>query len=495
MLPTLSRDAAVGHEASFAGLLTRALRLLDLRDGPDRRPDRGRPPAGRRDPVRGRQDPPGRPRPHRGRPSTAFLVGLTAHALIAVLARAFYARQDTVTPVVAAVGAVAINCTLAVVLVGPLGLPGIALAIAIAAWIEALALLAILYRRLPHFELRGLGRVGVEAVVGSVVAGRRAPRRPRARPRAGSGPSPGRLVLIVEAAIVSVGLRGRLRRCSRSPCGSRNCRLSSGSWPTSSAARSGRDGRRTRGLGPFVAASDPGSYLQLSGWAAGQGGQRLVGAPDLERSRRCAIRSAPRSSSADPGRCRGASPTRRAVRSPAPGTRRRSGPSPTAVRARPAGRGRPGQPRPDRPRDRGRWTARPGRRAATRRSTAPAGAPRRRSSRTRPGSSTCGADEDALWGDLRKKWRQYVNKARTGGDRGRRRRRGAPRRVLPDLPRDRGPGGLPDPRRIGLPRRVGGVRADAATPGCCSPRPRTASRRRRSSSSAAGRGSSSRTAG
>lgn len=26
-----------------------------------------------------------------------------------------------------------------------------------------------------------------------------------------------------------------------------------------------------------------------------------------------------------------------------------------------------------------------------------------------------GADEDALWGDLRKKWRQYVNKARSGG--------------------------------------------------------------------------------
>ena len=27
------------------------------------------------------------------------------------------------------------------------------------------------------------------------------------------------------------------------------------------------------------------------------------------------------------------------------------------------------------------------------------------------------ADEAALWGDLRKKWRQYVNKARTGGGR------------------------------------------------------------------------------
>ena len=28
-------------------------------------------------------------------------------------------------------------------------------------------------------------------------------------------------------------------------------------------------------------------------------------------------------------------------------------------------------------------------------------------------SSTSAADEDALWGDLRKKWRQYVNKARS----------------------------------------------------------------------------------
>ena len=44
-----------------------------------------------------------------------------------------------------------------------------------------------------------------------------------------------------------------------------------------------------------------------------------------------------------------------------------------------------------------------------------AGVRPRRSSRRRPGSSTCGPDEDALWGDLRKKWRQYVNKAKSGG--------------------------------------------------------------------------------
>ena len=74
--------------------------------------------------VRLRQFDAGRDRPDRRRRCCAFLVGLAAHALIAVLARAFYARQDTRTPVAAAILAVVVNTTLAVVLVGPLGLPG-----------------------------------------------------------------------------------------------------------------------------------------------------------------------------------------------------------------------------------------------------------------------------------------------------------------------------------------------------------------------------------
>jgi putative peptidoglycan lipid II flippase len=98
---------------------------------------------------------------------------------------------------------VAINCTLAIVFVGPLGLPGIALAIAIAAWIEALVLLAILDRRLPFFRLRGLGRVGIEAIAGSIVAGAVAI---GALGLAGNvfGQDPGRLVLIVEVTLVSL---------------------------------------------------------------------------------------------------------------------------------------------------------------------------------------------------------------------------------------------------------------------------------------------------
>lgn len=100
----------------------------------------------------------------------AFLPGLPAHALIALLARAFYARQDTITPVLAAVAAVLINTTLAVALVGPLGLPGVALAIAIAAWLEAGALTILLRRRLGPLGLVGVGGVAVRTAIATLVA-------------------------------------------------------------------------------------------------------------------------------------------------------------------------------------------------------------------------------------------------------------------------------------------------------------------------------------
>lgn len=97
-----------------------------------------------------------------------FLVGLTAHSLIAVLARAFYARQDTATPVVAALVAVVVNIVAGTLLVGPLGLTGLAVAIAVAAWLETLALVVLLQRTIPGL---GLGHVGIVMVKTLVVAG------------------------------------------------------------------------------------------------------------------------------------------------------------------------------------------------------------------------------------------------------------------------------------------------------------------------------------
>ena len=99
-----------------------------------------------------------------------FLLGLAAHSLIAVLARAFYARQDTRTPTVAAILAVVINTILAVALVGSLGSPAIGLAIAIAAWSEAVVLLVWLRRHEPSFDLAGVVSVAIRCLVAAAVA-------------------------------------------------------------------------------------------------------------------------------------------------------------------------------------------------------------------------------------------------------------------------------------------------------------------------------------
>ena len=113
--------------------------------------------------------------------------------------------------------------------------------------------------------------------------------------------------------------------------------------------------------------------------------------------------------------------------------------------------------------------ARRRRRAPRRARRPPAGDRPRRSSPPPTRIIDLRADEDALWGDLRKKWRQYVNKARTAGiavvDADGDRLAG----VLPDLSRDRGSGRVPDPHRGGLPRRLGRVPPERPRPAAVRP--------------------------
>jgi putative peptidoglycan lipid II flippase len=99
-----------------------------------------------------------------------FLIGLAAHATIGVLARAFYARQDTRTPVTAAILAVVINTTLGFALVGSMGLPALGLAIAVAAWAEAATLLLVLRRREPGLDVAGIAGVGLRSLAGAAAA-------------------------------------------------------------------------------------------------------------------------------------------------------------------------------------------------------------------------------------------------------------------------------------------------------------------------------------
>jgi putative peptidoglycan lipid II flippase len=198
VLPSLSRDAAVGRHEEFAALMSRAIRLVLF----VMLPITGISIVLRHDIVG---------LLFGGFSATAItqtadtlltlLIGLTAHALIAILARAFYARQDTRTPVAAAILAVVINSSLAAFLAVPLGLPGLGLAIAIAAWVETVVLLVWLQRSLPELAFRPLLSLGIRSLT-VTIGGSLAAAGVAAGLTLAMGTDPDRLGLIVRMIVV-----------------------------------------------------------------------------------------------------------------------------------------------------------------------------------------------------------------------------------------------------------------------------------------------------
>ncbi|TMB82191.1 MAG: murein biosynthesis integral membrane protein MurJ [Chloroflexi bacterium] len=85
-----------------------------------------------------------------------FTLGLAAQCLVPILARAFYALQDTATPVLWAIVTVALNIPLMVWLVGPMGVGGLALALSVTASLEVFGLLWALRGRLGGLDGREL---------------------------------------------------------------------------------------------------------------------------------------------------------------------------------------------------------------------------------------------------------------------------------------------------------------------------------------------------
>jgi putative peptidoglycan lipid II flippase len=102
-----------------------------------------------------------------------FAVGLVGHIVVHVLARAFYAMQDTRTPVTWAIVAVTVNVPLMGLLVGPMGVEGLALALSISSVLEVTGLLWSLGRRIDGIEeaalIGSLGRAAVAAAVAAAV--------------------------------------------------------------------------------------------------------------------------------------------------------------------------------------------------------------------------------------------------------------------------------------------------------------------------------------
>jgi putative peptidoglycan lipid II flippase len=102
-----------------------------------------------------------------------FAIGLVGHIVVHVLTRAFYAMQDTRTPVAWAIVAVAINVPLMALLVGPMGVEGLALALSISSVLEVIGLLWFLHRRLESIDegaiLSSVGRAGVAALAAALL--------------------------------------------------------------------------------------------------------------------------------------------------------------------------------------------------------------------------------------------------------------------------------------------------------------------------------------
>ena len=99
-----------------------------------------------------------------------FMLGLPAHGMNVILARAFYSGQDTITPVTVAIISVGVNVTISVLTVDALGIQGLALGIAAGAWFEATTLTFLLRRRHPAMGVRSVVRGALLSLGGAALA-------------------------------------------------------------------------------------------------------------------------------------------------------------------------------------------------------------------------------------------------------------------------------------------------------------------------------------
>jgi len=104
----------------------------------------------------------------------AFASGLPAYVLTKIYAPGFFAREDTTTPVIIGIIAMLINIVLSLLLLDLLAHAGIALATSLAAWMNALTLMALLLMR-GHYKTdrrlvrRLIGGLAASAVMGGAL--------------------------------------------------------------------------------------------------------------------------------------------------------------------------------------------------------------------------------------------------------------------------------------------------------------------------------------
>jgi len=99
-----------------------------------------------------------------------YSIGLAGHALVQILARAYYASRDTTTPLALTLISIGLNVVLDVVLAPLLGINGLALANSIATLVEALLLFWLLASR-ARLRLVGIGFSTLKQVTASLLMG------------------------------------------------------------------------------------------------------------------------------------------------------------------------------------------------------------------------------------------------------------------------------------------------------------------------------------
>jgi putative peptidoglycan lipid II flippase len=100
-----------------------------------------------------------------------YALALFAHSSLEIVARAFYALHDTLTPVAVGIGAMVVNIGLSIALLAPLAHGGLALANSIATILELLMLLFILRHRLGDIDLQTIAASLARVVIASLLMG------------------------------------------------------------------------------------------------------------------------------------------------------------------------------------------------------------------------------------------------------------------------------------------------------------------------------------
>ena len=99
-----------------------------------------------------------------------YSLGLVGHALIQILARAYYASKDTRTPLALTLVSIGTNIVLSVLLAPMYGINGLALANSIATLAEAVLFFALLAPR-ARLKIVGLGTASLKVVAASLLMG------------------------------------------------------------------------------------------------------------------------------------------------------------------------------------------------------------------------------------------------------------------------------------------------------------------------------------